>query len=328
MNQTISRREILKLMTFSIPSLFKPIQVLGMEALIKSILPSNIDSLEKLEGALRWITNPNNEKYGFTEHEKSAFYYHNLNSGEELNINGSEKMQLASLIKVPIALLYQKSIESGIRVDNKKFSPEFNLLEKKCFKEMLVNSDNIATNYLMKQLGGPKNIQRHLEELFPDIFENKINITNYIPLTKDEFPEAKAKGLPTNVPGLELDNEFYYTNTCKPEAIGEVFVKLYKKEFIGSELILNHLGLKKSNLYRMWPDIIPHDVKIIGKTGTTGRHYSVFGIVNSEIPYVFGGIIERNEKLPGGFIEWQKRCDLYGAMRAASGNAYRYVNGI
>jgi len=187
-----------------------------------------------------------------------------------LNINGEVSRSAASMIKPFIAIAYMHKVESG----ELKYSPAI----KNRMIQMIKYSDNKRANEFMKELGGPKNIQRMLTEEYGDIFK-QTNIVEYIPTDS-------------------LNNGRSYLNSASADDYCRFLNALWKNELPGSDTIKDIMGLPKKNRISENVPEIPKDTKVYDKTGTTAKVCGDMGIVVSvdekgnEYPYIFVGLIE------------------------------------
>jgi beta-lactamase class A len=83
-----------------------------------------------------------------------------LNTGEMVSVRGNDRYPLASTVKVAVAATYLSYVENGDRTLNDKISgrPASELM-----RQMLVHSNNHATDLLIGNLGGPQTVQKWLD---------------------------------------------------------------------------------------------------------------------------------------------------------------------
>ena len=84
-----------------------------------------------------------------------------LRSGEMVSINGDEPFPMASTVKVAIAANYLAQVEHGRRSLNDMIGGRS---AARLMESMLVNSDNHATDVLLRDLGGPQTVQAWLTQ--------------------------------------------------------------------------------------------------------------------------------------------------------------------
>ncbi len=123
-----------------------------------------------------------------------SVYYRDFNGGEWFGINEDENYDIASLLKVPLMIVYLKEAEKnpailsskikcetipGIAAHNETLAKEFSV--KELIGEMIVHSDNVASAALLKNIG---------LEAFGDLFAS-LELP-FIDLTKSEFTMSPA----------------------------------------------------------------------------------------------------------------------------------------
>src|SRR6476620_5549662 len=75
-----------------------------------------------------------------------------LNTGETVSIKGNTPFPMASTVKVAIAALYLAQVDNGRRSLDDRISGQ---PVRSLMRRMLIHSDNVATDILLKDLGGP-----------------------------------------------------------------------------------------------------------------------------------------------------------------------------
>lgn len=83
-----------------------------------------------------------------------------LNSGESINVKGQTPYPMASTVKIAVAAAYLTQVDHGRRSLLDTIGKE---RARDLMARMLINSDNRATDLLMKDLGGPAAIQSWLD---------------------------------------------------------------------------------------------------------------------------------------------------------------------
>lgn len=83
-----------------------------------------------------------------------------LKTGETVSVRGNQRYPMASTMKIAVAATYLSYVENGERSLNETIGGRSaaNLM-----KAMLVRSDNHATDLLLRNLGGPRTVQKWLE---------------------------------------------------------------------------------------------------------------------------------------------------------------------
>lgn len=84
-----------------------------------------------------------------------------LRSGEVVSIHGDEPFPMASTVKVAIAANYLAQVEHGRRTLNDTIRGRS---ARQLIDAMLINSDNYATDILLRDLGGPQTVQKWLTQ--------------------------------------------------------------------------------------------------------------------------------------------------------------------
>ncbi len=125
---------------------------------------------------------------------KSQVFFFDLDTGNYIDINSSVAIAAASTIKIPILVAFFQDVDAGkIRLDEmltmteelkaggsgamqyKGIGTKFTALETAA--EMIINSDNSATNMIINRLGGINNVNQRFREWG---LENTL-IKNYLP---------------------------------------------------------------------------------------------------------------------------------------------------
>ncbi|TPW16804.1 MAG: hypothetical protein FD126_3796, partial [Elusimicrobia bacterium] len=105
--------------------------------------------------------------------ERTAWTVYDFTTGEELvSINGDMKLQAASLIKPFVALAYLHEVKGGRKA--------YDAVALRRFERMIQHSDNSATNFLMKELGGPAAVAKLLRAAYPALAPD-LDLVEYIP---------------------------------------------------------------------------------------------------------------------------------------------------
>jgi len=84
-----------------------------------------------------------------------------LNTGDSISIKGNTPFPMASTVKVAVAALYLSQVDHGQRSldDTINGQPVRSLMAR-----MLIHSDNVATDILLKDLGGPHALHSWLQD--------------------------------------------------------------------------------------------------------------------------------------------------------------------
>ena len=84
-----------------------------------------------------------------------------LSSGDLVSIHGDDPFPMASTVKVAIAAEYLAQIEQGHRTLD---TPIEGRPARSHLEAMLIHSDNVATDIILRDLGGPTRVQRWLTD--------------------------------------------------------------------------------------------------------------------------------------------------------------------
>ncbi|MGL1933327.1 MAG: class A beta-lactamase-related serine hydrolase [Desulfotalea sp.] len=202
--------------------------------------------------------------------EKTAWMVFDLASGVPVvDINANIKLQAASMIKPFVALAFFHKVKEGkIKYGSKS---------KRKLAAMIQRSNNSATNWVMKQVGGPKSCQRILKKHYPSIFKGTM-ITEYIP----------AGGRT-------------YKNLASPSDYVRFLKGLWDKKLPYSNEMRRLMALPgRDRLYFGTP--IPKGTLVYNKTGSTAHLCGDMGILvpktksGKGYPYVIVGVIQKSSK--------------------------------
>jgi beta-lactamase class A len=84
-----------------------------------------------------------------------------LSSGESLSVKGNTPFPMASTVKVAVAALYLAQVDHGRRSLDDTIN---GTTARSLMRRMLINSDNRATDILLKDLGGPRVLNNWLHQ--------------------------------------------------------------------------------------------------------------------------------------------------------------------
>lgn len=83
-----------------------------------------------------------------------------LTTGETVSVRGNQPYPMASTMKIAVAATYLSYVENGERSLDEKIAGRS---AASLMKAMLVRSNNHATDLLLRNLGGPRTVQKWLE---------------------------------------------------------------------------------------------------------------------------------------------------------------------
>jgi beta-lactamase class A len=193
-----------------------------------------------------------------------------------VDINAEHVFQAASMIKPFVALAFFHKVKEGSLI----YGPK----SRHKLERMIQRSDNEATNWVMKMVGGPANCQRILKHYYSDIFKKTI-ITEYIP--------AGGKT---------------YKNSAAPADYIRFLHALWDGGVPYHEEIRRLMSLPgRDRLYDGTP--IPQGTLVYNKTGSTAHLCGDMGILvprdrnGKRYPYIVVGVIQRDSR-PKNYSNW------------------------
>ncbi len=221
--------------------------------------------------------------------EKTGWMVYDLENDRSLvNINADELFQAASMIKPFVALAYFHEVQAG----RLSYGPK----SRSMVEAMIQRSSNSATNWVMRQAGGPARCEQILRSNYSSIFKN-IVIKEYIP----------ASGRT-------------YLNSALPSDYIRFLRALWNTQIPYGKELRRIMALPgRDRLYHGTP--IPQGTLVYNKTGSTAHLCGDMGILvpkttkGQRHPYAIVGIIERSS-----------RASDYGGWMLARGNVIRQVS--
>ncbi len=223
--------------------------------------------------------------------ERTAWLVYDFTNDRNLvDINIDKSLQAASMIKPFVALSFFIKVKKGQLI----YGPK----SKRKMEAMIQRSDNKATNWLMRYVGGPKAVDRTLKINYGNLFKT-VKVLEYIP--------ANGKT---------------YRNRASPRDYGKFLDALWNKKLTYGKEIRRLMALpNRDRLYN--GTSIPRGTLVLDKTGTTARLCGDMGILipkgrdGRRYPYIFVGIIEKS-----------KRTSNYGSWMSNRGNIIRQVSDL
>lgn len=211
--------------------------------------------------------------------EKTGWMVYDLNRDISLvNINADQTFQAASMIKPFLALAFFHEVRQGTF----KYGPK----SRRKMEAMIQRSNNSATNWIMRQVGGPAKCQQLLTQHYRNLFK-QLHIVEYIP-----------KGGRT------------YRNKALPSDYIRFLRALWNNDLPYSKEIRRLMSLPgRDRLYSGTP--IPQGTLVYNKTGTTAHLCGDMGILapktedSGRYPYAIVGIIERSSR-PSNYKQWMQ----------------------
>lgn len=233
--------------------------------------------------------------------DRTSFVVYDISKNKKLvSINEDRQMMAASLIKNFIMLAYFHEVKHKRQAHTNT--------NRGHLRAMIQLSNNSSTNYFIRLLGGPAQVDRILRRNYP--YFKQTRIVEYIP-----------SGGRT------------YRNMTSARDLNMFFLRLWHGRFPYSDKMKWYFKLKNGD-YIFKKTYIPASVSVYNKTGT------VYGLVGDggvlvlrdpqgkSRPYVFIGLMEdrtktnrRNRWQP--FANWRNQRTYI--LRRLSERAYKYI---
>ncbi len=193
-----------------------------------------------------------------------------------VDINANRSFQAASMIKPFVALAFFHKVQQG----KLKYGPT----SRRKMELMIQRSNNAATNWIMKRVGGPSACNRLLHANYPGIFRN-MRICEYIP-----------RGGRT------------YRNSASPADYVRFLKAMWENSLPRSRELRRLMALPgRDRIYRGTP--IPRGTLVYNKTGSTAHLVGDMGILVAKArngrryPYIVVGVIQRSSR-PASYGRW------------------------
>jgi len=223
---------------------------------IEAAVESYIDTLRR-EGKL-------------ADDERTGWSVYDFTTGEKLvTINEDMQFQSASLVKPFIAAAFFHQVEKG----KLSYGPQ----SRRHLERMIQRSDNASTNWVARQVGGPRAVEQILKQQYPGIFQ-ETHVVEYIPA-----------------------NGRTYRNKASIHDYSRFLYAVWKEEIAGAREIKRLMALPGSDrIYTGVPEV-PKGTKVYNKTGSTARLCGDMGILSVQgrdgkrYPYTLIGVIEKEQ---------------------------------
>jgi len=202
--------------------------------------------------------------------ERTGWSVYDFTTGEKLvTINEDEQFQTASLVKPFVAAAFFAKVEKGQLTYTRE--------SRRQMERMIQHSNNASTNWIMRRVGGPQEVQRILKQRYPGIFQ-EIQLVEYIP--------AGGKT---------------YRNKASVHDYSRFLYALWKEDIAGAREIKRLMALPGRDRIYTGVRGVPKGTKVYNKTGSTARICGDMGILNVKgadgkwYPYTVIGIIEKEQ---------------------------------
>ena len=209
--------------------------------------------------------------------ERTALVAYDLTNNTYLaSINSQSSFQAASMIKPFVALAFFHQVDKG----KLKYSTN----HRQMMEKMIQHSDNQATNWFIRLLGGPTKCNALINKEYGSLFR-KVRIREYIP--------AGGKT---------------YKNSALPQDYVQFLKALWNKDLPHSQEMLRVMSLPGRDRI-FWGTDVPSGTLVYNKTGTTAHLCGDMGILvtktknGQRVPYAIVGIVERSS-VPQNYKQW------------------------
>jgi len=224
--------------------------------------------------------------------EKTAWSVKDYTTGQTLvSINEDVPMQTASMHKPLIALAFFHQVKYHGMI----YGPK----SKRNMQAMIHKSSNVAANWVMKQVGGPRKVQQLLQKHYRGLFK-QTSIAQYIPKGGKSYRNKASAG--------------DYRRFLKA---------LWENKLPHSKEIHRLMALPGSDRLVTETQGIPRRTRVYNKTGSTAMLCGDMGIINAR-----GKNGKRYAYSLIGIIQREIRTRKYPTWIAARGNVIRGVSSI
>jgi beta-lactamase class A len=224
--------------------------------------------------------------------ERTAWLVYDFTTGRKLvGINENTTLQAASMIKPYLALAFFHQVKAGKLL----YGPR----SKRNLELMIQKSNNEATNWVMRQTGGPTATLALLKRHYPSLCQ-RISLVEYIP-----------------------KNGRTYRNQGSAGDYSRFLNALWKGQLPHSKEILRLMALPGNDRLYTKAKRIPVGTQVFNKTGSTAMCCGDMGILVAKgkdgrsYPYVVIGIIES-----------RRRNTAYGTWITRRANVIREVSNL
>jgi beta-lactamase class A len=222
---------------------------------------------------------------------------YDFTTGEKLvTINEDMQFQAASLVKPFIAAAFFYKVKQGELI--------YGATSRRHMERMIQRSSNSSTNWVTRQVGGPKAVERILKQQYPGIFRNT-RLVEYIP----------ADGRT-------------YRNKASIHDYSRFLYAVWKEEIAGAREIKRLMALPGSDRIYTGAREVPKGTRVYNKTGSTARLCGDMGILSVQgrdgkrYPYTLIGVIEKAQSAEN-YTTWiRSRSDI---IRNVSNIVYKGI---
>ncbi len=217
--------------------------------------------------------------------ERTGWSVYDFTTGEKLvTINEDVQFQAASLVKPFIAAAFFHKAEAGELVYGRN--------SRRHMRRMIQHSNNASTNWITRQVGGPRAVEGILKQHYPGVFQGT-HLVEYIPA-----------------------NGRTYRNKASIHDYSRFLYAVWKEEIPGAREIKRLMALPGSDRIFTGTREIPKSTEVYNKTGSTARLCGDMGILSVKgrdgrrYPYTLIGIIEKQQRARN-YTTWiRSRSDI------------------
>ncbi len=217
--------------------------------------------------------------------ERTGWSVYDFTTGEKLvTINEDVQFQAASLVKPFIAAAFFHKVEAGELVYGRN--------SRRHMRRMIQHSNNASTNWITRQVGGPRAVEGILKQHYPGVFQGT-HLVEYIPA-----------------------NGRTYRNKASIHDYSRFLYAVWKEEIPGAREIKRLMALPGSDRIFTGTREIPKSTEVYNKTGSTARLCGDMGILSVKgrdgrrYPYTLIGIIEKQQRARN-YTTWiRSRSDI------------------
>ncbi len=209
--------------------------------------------------------------------ERTALVAYDLINNTYLaDINSQRSFQAASMIKPFVALAFFQQVKEG----KMQYGPQ----ARQMMEKMIQHSNNQATNWFIRKLGGPARCNALINNKYGHLFR-QVRVREYIP------PGGKT-----------------YKNSALPQDYVQFLKALWNKDLPYSEEMLRVMSLPGRDRI-FWGTDVPRGTLVYNKTGTTAHLCGDMGILvtktksGQRIPYAIVGIVQTSS-VPKNYKQW------------------------
>jgi len=229
----------------------------------------------ELNGDLQSFLRNQQARGRLDKNDSTALVAYDLTSNTYLaSHNAQRSFQAASMIKPFVALAFFHQVDKG--------KLKYTAKHRQMMVRMIQHSDNEATNWFLRQVGGPARCQALLRKEYGPLVRH-VSIREYIP------------------PGGRT-----YKNSANPKDYVEYLKALWKHRLPYSKEMLRVMALPgRDRIY--CGTKVPKGTRVYNKTGTTAHLCGDMGILvppgKRQAPYIIVGIVQRPSR-PKDFKNW------------------------